>query len=259
MKSDGDFEVMAPDFETHTPDSGPIWVTQFTENSARTFVDDVMRRHLKDPTEPLIVYINSYGGEVDALLSMVDALDGITNPLITVCIGKAMSCGAILFSHGDARFMGRNARAMIHEVSGGAVGNVVDVEQDVNELRRIHKVSMALLARNCGKAAKDLHKLFREKRDIYLDAKAAVEFGLADMIGIPVLNKSVVYDIALKRPLNPERFTRKSRKPLTVDDVGELLVGELLSAFAETPKDKPFKNKLTPDPKPKSKKSKPKK
>ncbi len=81
-----------------------IWVIEFTAESAQEFREKLLEQSKDNPNRPIIVYIDSYGGQVDALAKMISTMDEIPNPIITACVGKAMSCGAILLSHGDIRF-----------------------------------------------------------------------------------------------------------------------------------------------------------
>lgn len=173
----------------------PIWVTQFNEESAKNFTKEVFEASA-DKDKPIVVYIDSYGGAVDGLAAMVGALGSVENKVITVCVGKAMSSGAILLSCGEERYVDIDSRVMIHEISGGTRGNIKDVELDVDEMKRLNTYWMGRLAMNCGKKLSDLEALFKEKRDIHMTASEAIEFGLADKLGVPKLYKVTSYELA---------------------------------------------------------------
>lgn len=180
--------------------SNEIWVTKFDEDSAKKFRDSVIMISKLDPSRPVIVYIDSYGGAVDSLASMIETLDEVPNPIVTVCVGKAMSCGAILLSHGDVRLCGKHSRIMIHEVSSGTFGDVHDMHADVTEAKRLNEYFMGLLARNCGfKSYDEIRKLIKEQdgRDRYMTAPQAVEFGIVDAVGTPKISHSLVYEITI--------------------------------------------------------------
>jgi len=178
-----------------------IWVNEFTEESAQKFREALLTDHKADDQRPIIVYIDSYGGQVDALSKMIETMDEVPNPIVTVAVGKAMSCGAILFSHGNVRFCGHHARVMIHEISGGSAGDVHDIGADVQEMKRLNRYFMGLLAKNCGiKGGYDaLRKIIKNQdgRDNYMDADAAVKFGIADAIGLPKVNRMKLYRVEL--------------------------------------------------------------
>lgn len=175
---------------------GNIWVNIFNEEKAKEFNDAVLKFSKENPRKPIVINIDSYGGYVDSLASMITVLDSIPNKKVMVATGKAMSCGAILLSHGDYRFVAPHARVMVHEVSGVAWGNVNDLKTCAKESDRINEHFMQLLAQNCGISYKDLRKLFsNERRDIYLDANQSVKFGIADKVGVPTIKKISKYEI----------------------------------------------------------------
>lgn len=181
-----------------------IWVTEFNEEASLKFREKVIGISKEDPNEPIIIYIDSYGGMVDSLASMIETIDEVPNPIITVAMGKAMSCGAILLSHGDLRWIGTHSRVMIHEVSSGTGGDVHDMYADAVETKRLNKYFLGLLAKNCGiKGGYDgLRKLIkaRDGRDIYLDAQAALKFGIVDAIGTPAIRSYTAFDISTTPP-----------------------------------------------------------
>ena len=182
-------------------DSDEIWVTEFTADSALDFRDSLLEASKGDPMRPIVVYIHSYGGAVDALASMVETMDEVSNPIVTVCQGVAMSCGAMLLSHGDIRFIGRHSRVMIHEVSGGTSGDVHDMGADAQEVKRLNKYFMNLLAKNCGIKGgyEALRKIIKDQdgRDRYLNAEEAVKFGIVDVIGMPRVNRLKLYQVEI--------------------------------------------------------------
>lgn len=198
------------------PNSEEIVVNDFTESSAQNFRDRLFESFKEDPQKPIIVYIDSYGGSADALAKMIESMDEISNPIITVALGKSMSCGAILLSHGDMRLCGKHSRVMIHEVSGGASGDVHDVSADASEMKRLNKHFMQLLAKNCNiKGGYDaLRKIMKDKdgRDHYMDAEQAKAFGIVDGIGMPRINKVQVYQIEIVPEKTKLRATEEKPK-----------------------------------------------
>jgi ATP-dependent Clp protease protease subunit len=197
---------------------GEIWVTKFDEEHAQKFREAVISQAKQGRSNPIVVYIDSYGGEVDALAKMIETLDEVPNPIVTVTLGKAMSCGAILFSHGDMRFCGKHSRIMVHEVSGGAFGNVHDLMSNVEEAKRVNHHFIGLLAKNCGyKSYTELRKVIKEKdgKDLFMNADEAVKFGIADMVGLPRINLLSMFEINLvapKQDIIQRSKTKKTKK-----------------------------------------------
>lgn len=203
-----------------------IWVTKFDEEHAQKFRTAVLDAAKGDPTKPIVIHIDSYGGYVDALAKMIETMDEIPNPIITSCMGKAMSCGAILLSHGDVRFLGKHSRIMVHEVSSGTYGNVQDMKDDVAETVRLNEYFMGLLAKNCGfKNYSEFRAVMKEQdgRDKYLYGQEAIKFGIVDAIGLPKISGKAIYEVGKqpekapfesrnKQQLIPTKNSRKSRK-----------------------------------------------
>jgi ATP-dependent Clp protease protease subunit len=183
-------------------ESGLIWVSQFNEESAKQFTESVLKIAHSDHTAPITIYIDSYGGDVYSLRTMLSVMDSVVNPIITVCTGKAMSAAAVLLSHGDIRCVGKHGSVMIHEVSSQLSGHVEDITHENVELQLINKHFTEVLAKNCKKTVKQLKKLWRDKRDVYFTATEAVKFGIADKIGVPTIAKSLNYE--LKFLVHPE-------------------------------------------------------
>lgn len=181
-------------------DMDEIWVNEFTEKSAQDFRTAVLKQVQKydDDHRPVIIYIDSYGGAVDSLVKMLETMDSIPNPTVTVCMGKAMSCGAVLLSHGDIRFCGQHSRVMVHEVSSFAFGDVHDIENDAKESARVNRYIMGLLAKNCSIEGgyQGLRRIIKEHdgRELWMDAKGALKFGVIDNIGIPVVESVTKFD-----------------------------------------------------------------
>lgn len=189
-----------------------IWVSEFNEGSAQEFREAVLEEAKGDAQRPIVVYIDSYGGQVDALSKMIETLDEVPNPIVTVAVGKAMSCGAALLSHGDVRFCGRHARVMVHEMSGGTSGDVHDMSADAQETKRLNKYFMGLLAKNCGiKGGYDaLRKMIKNQdgRDNFMAADAALKFGIVDAVGMPKVNRMKLYQIEVI----PPKLKHKTKK-----------------------------------------------
>jgi ATP-dependent Clp protease, protease subunit len=129
-----------------------LTVNSFTEESARSF-----RREFNDAITTgqtvIPVCIDSYGGQVYSLMSMIDTIKSSPVPVATIVTGKAMSCGAILFSFGTNgfRIMQPNATVMIHEVSRGTWGKIEEIKADVTQAESLNNRVFAMMANNCGK------------------------------------------------------------------------------------------------------------
>jgi len=171
-----------------------IRVNKFDEDSSKEFIEQ-MSRAQNTGQSVIPVVIDSYGGQVYSLMSMIGAIRSSKIPVATVIEGKAMSCGALLFSFGaeGMRFMDPDATLMIHDVSTGAIGKIEEVKADAKEAERLNKKVYEMMARNCGKPSDYFLKLVHERghADWYLDAQDAKNHNLANELRLPTLTCKV--------------------------------------------------------------------
>ena len=176
--------------------SEEIWLSKaFDQENALKLRDQIIKASNKDETMPIIVYINSYGGSVDALNNLLDTFESVPNEIVTVGCGTAMSAGAVLLSAGDKRYITKSSRVMIHKLSSFNWGNSDDIKTNADEIARLNSQLMEILAKNCGKTVKQLNNLLKETRDLYLSANKAVSFGIVDKIGFPRLTEKTSYEL----------------------------------------------------------------
>tara|TARA_R100001509_G_scaffold160277_1_gene127832 strand:- start:329 stop:931 length:603 start_codon:yes stop_codon:yes gene_type:complete len=175
-----------------------IRVNKFTEESAKKFHQEMAMAH-SSGQKVIPVVIDSYGGQVYSLMSMISAIQAADLPVATIVEGKAMSCGAVLLSFGEQgmRFADPNATVMVHDVSSGGYGKIEELKADVKEAERLDEKIFTMMARNCGK--KDDYfkkKVFNKKHaDWFMDAEEAKKHGLVNHLRVPKLKIKVDVDI----------------------------------------------------------------
>lgn len=173
-----------------------IWMSgDFTAESALKLRKDILEHAEAGEDVPVLIYINSYGGSVDALNKILDTIDSIPNKVVTICAGTAMSAGAVLLSYGDERYIGANSRVMIHQVSSVTFGTVVEMDNTMKEHRNLNTRLLNVLAKRCNKTTKQMRAIFDKNMDKYLTPAEAKKFGLVDKIGTPRLKQVVSYEI----------------------------------------------------------------
>jgi ATP-dependent Clp protease protease subunit len=136
----------------------------------------------ENPDKDISIYINSPGGSISAGLAIYDTMQFISPSISTMCIGQAASMGAILLAGGDEgkRFTLANSRIMIHQPLGGFQGQASDFEIHAKEILHMKKVVNNILAKHTGQTIKNIEK--DTDRDNFLDAEAAVQYGIVDSI-----------------------------------------------------------------------------
>ncbi|WP_229742358.1 ATP-dependent Clp protease proteolytic subunit [Gordonia jinhuaensis] len=153
-----------------------------------TVANDIMAQLLvlesQDPDRDIIMYINSPGGSVTAMLAIYDTMQYVHCDIVTVCLGEAASAAAILLAGGTAgkRAALPNATVLIHQPrTGGAYqGQVSDLEIQAAEIERIRRRLDDILAGHTGQPAEKIRK--DTDRDNILTAEAAKEYGIVDEV-----------------------------------------------------------------------------
>tara|TARA_R110002020_G_scaffold167586_6_gene355958 strand:+ start:224 stop:829 length:606 start_codon:yes stop_codon:yes gene_type:complete len=167
-----------------------IRVRKFDEVSARDF--STAMRKAQNTGQPVVpVIIDSYGGQVYSLMSMISDIKHSKLPVATIVQGKAMSCGAILFSFGaeNHRYMDPDATLMIHDVSSMNWGKVEEIKASAEETERLNKKVYQMMAKNCGQRKNYFLDIIHEKShaDWFIDIKEAQKHNLATHSHIPEL------------------------------------------------------------------------
>lgn len=159
--------------------SGPI-----TTDTANLVIAQLIYLEAKDPTKDISLYINSPGGSVTDGLAIYDTMNYIKCDVNTICIGSAMSMGALLLSAGTKgkRFALPNAEIMIHQVliSGGLGGSATDVQIYTNQLLKDKEKLNRILSERSGQPYEKVCE--DTERDNYMNAEEALAYGLIDKI-----------------------------------------------------------------------------
>ena len=137
-----------------------------------------------DSTDKLDVtmHIDSPGGSVKSGLSIVDVMNYISCDIATVNTGMAASMGSVLLGAGTKgkRKSLRFSKTMLHQSSGGAVGNIQDAEITMKEWTKTNDILFQLLGEYCGKDAEQVK--LDASRDLWLDSQEALDYGIIDEI-----------------------------------------------------------------------------
>ena len=137
------------------------------------------------------VIIDSYGGEIYCLLELISLIQSSPVPVATICNGKAMSCGGMLFmfGHQNLRFMSEHATIMLHEVSTLSFGKVEEIKADAKETDRLNTKIFQMAAKHLGHKESYFLDLLHNMNhsEIYLTAKDAKKHNICNHIGVPQL------------------------------------------------------------------------
>lgn len=155
---------------------------EVNEESSFGIVQGLLELQSENPMADITFLVNSPGGAIDDLFTIVDIMNCVVPDIKTVIIGKAMSAGAYIAINGTKgkRFMTENSRLMLHSVSGGIVGSYTDVRIEVQEMNRLNEKIVKLIHKNSHLTLEDARKLI--ERDTYILPEEALKLGLIDGI-----------------------------------------------------------------------------
>lgn len=160
-----------------------IFITgEVEDHMANLIVAQLLFLESENPDKDIHLYINSPGGSVTAGLSIYDTMQYIQSDVSTICIGQAVSMGAMLLAGGaeGKRYALPHSQLMIHQPSGGAQGQASDIEIQANEIIKMRGRLNVLLAKHTGQ---DVETIARDtERDNYMSATEALEYGLVDKV-----------------------------------------------------------------------------
>lgn len=154
----------------------------FNDDMASLIVSQLLYLQSEDSTKDITMYINSPGGSVTSMWSIVDTMNLISCDVSTVCIGMAASAGSVVLASGTKgkRFILPHAKIMIHQPSFGAQGMVSDVEITYKQVLKTKELLHRFMAEKTGQTVVQITKDM--DRDTWFDAKESLEYGLIDKI-----------------------------------------------------------------------------
>jgi ATP-dependent Clp protease protease subunit len=137
-------------------------------------------------TEEFEFYISTHGGNASDMFAIYDMMRLTRDKcnIATVGLGKVMSAGVLLLAAGTKgkRKVGKNCRIMIHSVIGGSAGPLHDLENEMKEINKMQEMYIDALCDESDLTRGKIRDLFSKNVNIYLSAKEAVEYGIADLI-----------------------------------------------------------------------------
>jgi ATP-dependent Clp protease protease subunit len=156
--------------------------TPIDDQIANLIVAQLLFLNHEDPEREIQMYINSPGGVIYAGLAIYDTMQMISNPISTVAVGVTASFGTVLLAAGTKgrRYALPNATIHMHQPLGGAQGQATDIEIQAKQILRLKALLLDIMAKHTGQPLEVIEH--DSDRDYYLDAKAAVEYGLVDQV-----------------------------------------------------------------------------
>ena len=156
--------------------------TPISEDIANLVVAQLIHLESEDPEKDISIYVNSPGGSVYAGLAIYDTMQYIKPDVQMICIGVAMSMGALLLAGGASgkRMALPNSKILIHQLSAGFEGQATDIEIHAKEIIDVRGRLDQIIAKHTGqpldKVAKDT------ERDYFMSAEEAKAYSIVDRV-----------------------------------------------------------------------------
>jgi ATP-dependent Clp protease protease subunit len=156
--------------------------TPVDDQIANLIIAQFLHLEAEDPDKDIVLYINSPGGSVYAGMAIYDTMQYIKPDVQTICVGIAMSMGALLLAGGakGKRMALPNSKILIHQVTGGFQGQGTDIEIQAREVINLKRRMEEIIAEHSGqpieRVAKDM------ERDYFMSPEEAKEYGIIDNV-----------------------------------------------------------------------------
>ncbi len=154
--------------------------TPIDEMIANVTCAELLHLESENPDRDISLYINSPGGDVNAMFAIYDTMQFIRPDVATICFGQAASAAAVLLAAGapGKRFALPSSRILLHQPYSGAQGQVSDLELAAAEIERLKKQLETILAHHTGQPVEKIAN--DTDRDFVLTAEEAKTYGIID-------------------------------------------------------------------------------
>jgi ATP-dependent Clp protease, protease subunit len=180
VESDGRFERSFDIYSRLLRERIVFLGTEVNDDSANLVAAQLLFLEAEDPEKEISLYINSPGGSAYAGMAIYDTMQYVRPDVRTVCVGMAMSAGAMILcgGAGGKRFALPNSKVMIHQGSGGFHGTPADIQIAAREILEMTDRMAKIIARHSGQSIEQVKRDI--DRDRFMTPEEAADYGLVD-------------------------------------------------------------------------------
>lgn len=155
---------------------------EINKDLAEKIVRQLLVLEADNDKDPIYMYIDSPGGDVDAGFAIFDMIRFVSAPVYIIGMGLIASAGAlILLAAPKERRLGLpNSRYLIHQPSSGMKGVATDIQIHAKEMEKTRAIINQVISEQTGKSLEQVTK--DTDRDYWLDSSEAVEYGLISTV-----------------------------------------------------------------------------
>jgi ATP-dependent Clp protease protease subunit len=156
--------------------------TPIDDTIANLVCAQLLHLESENPDKDISLYINSPGGDINALFAIYDTMQYIKPDITTICFGQAASAAAVLLAAGThgKRLALPHARILLHQPWGQAGGQATDIELVAKEIMRLKAQLEEIMALHTGQPVERIAT--DTDRDFVMTAAEARDYGLIDEV-----------------------------------------------------------------------------
>lgn len=156
--------------------------TELDDGVANAVIGQLLHLASESPDTPVSLYLNSPGGSISAMLAVYDAMQFVSTPVETTCVGQAAWTAAVLLAGGEPgrRAILPHGRVVLHQPAAQGRGTIPDLILEADEVARVRLLLEEILGRHTGRTAAQVRE--DTDRDLVLPGAAAVEYGIVDRV-----------------------------------------------------------------------------
>lgn len=159
-------------------------IGEINRDMAISLISQLRYLATEDADHPIVMYIDSPGGSVDAGLALVDAMRSVKCPVYTVNVATAASMAALVFMSGEHghRLSFAHATVMCHDplIPGGVGGSALSIYDTSQRLMKKRETLAGIISECTGKSLEEVYSI--TAKDTFFDATEAIEWGICDGI-----------------------------------------------------------------------------
>jgi ATP-dependent Clp protease protease subunit len=164
-----------------------LFMEDFNSETVKPVIDFILRKNLLPSNvrpKHLTLIINSPGGELPSALALIDVMKGSTIPVHTVGLGMIASCGLLTFMSGAKgyRTLTPNTNILSHQFSWGTYGKEHELIATTKQVDLLSEKMIALYKECTGLSESKIKEILLPEKDVWLSAKEAVKYKLADKV-----------------------------------------------------------------------------
>jgi ATP-dependent Clp protease protease subunit len=204
-RSDSDDDIELDSSSSSSDDERIIYFSgDVSETSVSQAIAALFGMARKDTSKPIYIVIETYGGSVDSMFALYDAIKYVPCPVHTIALGKVMSAGVLILAAGakGERMIAPHARVMTHLGWNVVSGNIFEIKHELSEMERHERQWEDAMSRETGMpVTKIRNELNFRHVDRYLTPQECIAWGIADkmLYELPVA-MSTAQPVKTKKP-----------------------------------------------------------